>query len=99
MGQAYSIQSFFIPVLKKNPNLKKYVLYTMIAYIIGGTVYFYIAYMGSFGILLIYLGILHRYLQNPTSDQNTIEDYFLAGAWEVKIIECIYLIHLYSVFP
>jgi hypothetical protein len=51
MGQAYSIQSFFIPVLKKNPNPKKYVFYTMLAYIIGGGMYFYIAYMGSFGIL------------------------------------------------
>ena len=49
MGQAYSIQSFFIPVLKKNPNPKKYVFYTMLAYIIGGATYFYIAYMGSFG--------------------------------------------------
>ncbi len=52
MGQAYSIQSFFIPVLKKNPNANKYLLYTMIAYIIGGSVYFYIAYMGSFGNLI-----------------------------------------------
>lgn len=53
MGQAYSIQSFFIPVLKKNPNPKKYILYTMIAYIVGGSVYFYIAYMGSFGTYLL----------------------------------------------
>lgn len=50
MGQAYSIQSFFIPVLKKNPNPSRYVFYTMLAYIIGGSVYFYIAYAGSFGI-------------------------------------------------
>lgn len=50
MGQAFSIQSFFIPVLKKNPNPEKYIFYTMLAYIIGGSAYFYIAYMGSFGI-------------------------------------------------
>jgi hypothetical protein len=59
MGQAYSIQSFFIPVLKKNDKPKKYLFYTMLAYILGGGAYFYIAYMGSFG-------ILHRnYIGNP----------------------------------
>lgn len=50
MGQAFSIQSFFIPVLKKNPNPSKYVFYTAVAYLAGGFAYFYIAYMGSFGI-------------------------------------------------
>ena len=49
MGGAYSIQSFFIPVLKKNPKSHKYVFYTMLAYILGGLAYLYIAYMGSFG--------------------------------------------------
>jgi len=49
MGQAFSIQSFFIPVLKKNKNPKKYVFYTMLAYIFGALAYYYIAYMGSFG--------------------------------------------------
>lgn len=49
MGQAFSIQSFFIPVLKKNPNPHKYTFYTMLAYIIGGLAYYYIAYMGSIG--------------------------------------------------
>lgn len=53
MGQAYSIQSFFIPVLKKNPNPSRYVFYTMLAYIIGGSAYFYIAYAGSFGSSII----------------------------------------------
>jgi membrane protein YqaA with SNARE-associated domain len=50
MGQAFSIQSFFIPVLKKNPNPEKYIFYTMLAYVVGGCAYFYIGYMGSFGI-------------------------------------------------
>ena len=49
MGQAFSIQSFFIPVLKKNPNEKKYVIYTLVAYIAGGLAYYYIGYMGSVG--------------------------------------------------
>jgi hypothetical protein len=51
MGQAFSIQSFFIPVLKMNKSPRNYVFYTMLAYIIGGLAYYYIAYMGSFGIL------------------------------------------------
>lgn len=50
MGQAFSIQSFFIPVLKMNKSPRNYVFYTMLAYIIGGLAYYYIAYMGSFGI-------------------------------------------------
>ena len=49
MGGAFSVQSFFIPVLKKNPNKSKYVFYTLLAYIIGGTCYLYIAFMGSVG--------------------------------------------------
>lgn len=50
MGGAFSIQSFFIPVLKKNPKSEKYVFYTMLAYILGSAAYLYIAYMGSVGI-------------------------------------------------
>ena len=47
MGQAFSIQSFFIPVVKKAPNPHKYTFYTLIAYIAGATAYYYIAYVGS----------------------------------------------------
>lgn len=50
MGQAFSIQSFFIPVIKKAPNPSKYTFYTLIAYITGGLAYYYIAYAGSVGI-------------------------------------------------
>lgn len=49
MGQAFSIQSFFIPVLKKNDKPEKYIFYTMVAYILGASAYYYIAYMGSIG--------------------------------------------------
>lgn len=51
MGTAFSIQTFFIPVLKKNKNQEDYQFYTFIAYLIGGSIYLYIAYAGSFGIL------------------------------------------------
>ena len=49
MGQAFAIQSFFIPLLKKSPDPKKYSFYTMIAYIVGSLAYFYIAFTGSVG--------------------------------------------------
>ena len=52
MGGAYSIQTFFIPILKKNPHQNKYVFFTLLANVIGGAVYFYIAFVGSFGIFL-----------------------------------------------
>lgn len=51
MGQAFSIQSFFIPVIKKAPNPSKYTLYVLIAYIAGGLAYYYIAYAGSVGMI------------------------------------------------
>ena len=49
MGQAFSIQSFFIPVIKKAPNPKKYTLYVLIAYITGGLAYYFIGFAGSVG--------------------------------------------------
>lgn len=51
MGQAFAIQGFFIPVLRELPDSKKYPKYVLIAYLIGGSVYLYIAFAGSFGIL------------------------------------------------
>ena len=49
MGQAFSIQAFFIPVVKKAPNPSRYSLYVLIAYIAGTLAYYYIAYSGSVG--------------------------------------------------
>ena len=50
MGLAFSIQSFFIPVLKKNPNTSRYTISVMLAYILGSSAYYYIGYIGSLGI-------------------------------------------------
>lgn len=61
----------------------------MYAYLIGGVVYMYIAYAGSFGILNRVAVI------KPVQ---TIEDYFSRDQWEVAIVEVIYLVHLYSAF-
>jgi hypothetical protein len=49
MGGAFSIQTFFIPVLRRNPNQKNYAFFTLLAYIAGSIVYFYIAYAGAEG--------------------------------------------------
>lgn len=65
MGQAFAIQSFFIPVIKKNPNVNNYLKYTAIAYLIGTAAYMYIAYMGSFGkniIIQVFLIVLRNFL-------------------------------------
>jgi hypothetical protein len=51
MGQAFAIQAFFVPILRRSSekNHKKMVL---IAYIIGALAYAYIAFMGSYGIVI-----------------------------------------------
>jgi hypothetical protein len=48
---AFAIQAFFIPVLMKNPIQSKHTVLTLIAYLIGGGIYLYISFMGSFGIM------------------------------------------------
>ena len=49
MGQAYTIQAIFIPVLRELPDSKNYAKYTLYTYLIGTAIYFYIAYMGAYG--------------------------------------------------
>jgi amino acid permease len=60
MGLAFSIQTFFIPVLREMQDYRKYERYTLIAYVVGGSIYMYIAFAGSFGIYIIIKGILNR---------------------------------------
>ena len=57
LGQAFAIQSFFIPVLKQNNKPHKYKLYTLMAFVLGTLAYGYIAFMGSQGIIhRVYVG-------------------------------------------
>ena len=49
LGMAFAIQSFFIPVIKKNKKPHKHKLYLLIVFILGTLAYSYIAFMGSFG--------------------------------------------------
>lgn len=49
MGNAFSIQGFFIPVMKCYKNEAKHKFILFLAFLIGGIAYYYIAFMGSFG--------------------------------------------------
>lgn len=51
MGNAFSIQGFFIPVMKCYKNDARHNLILFLAFLIGGIAYYYIAFMGSFGIV------------------------------------------------
>ena len=54
MGQAFAIQTFFIPILRKNKNQSSYQLYTFLAYLFGMAIYMYIAFSGSYGSFSFY---------------------------------------------
>jgi len=48
LAQGFAIQTFFIPILKKNPNQKLYKKLLSITYVIGTIVYIFIGYSGAF---------------------------------------------------
>jgi hypothetical protein len=50
LGQGFSIQVFFIPILKKNPNRFIYKRLLKITYLIGGLVYGFIGFGGALSI-------------------------------------------------
>ena len=47
LAQGFAIQTFFIPILKQNPNRRLYKKLLLITYVIGIAVYSYIGYSGS----------------------------------------------------
>jgi hypothetical protein len=53
MGSAFTIQAYFIPVLKEYPKSSRYVWIIFVSYVFGTLVYYYISFMGSFGKNLI----------------------------------------------
>lgn len=66
MGQAFSIQTIFIPILRKSKNIHSYQSYTLGTFIAGFSIYMYIGYMGSFGKKLLISGILNREPATPS---------------------------------
>ena len=50
MGMGFSIQNFFIPILKRYKDTNNYQKLLKIGYLIGGSAYLFIAIVGSYGI-------------------------------------------------
>jgi hypothetical protein len=48
LGQGFSIQTFFIPVLRKNLNQNSYKNLLKAAYLAGTFIYLYIGYGGAY---------------------------------------------------
>lgn len=48
LAQGFATQTFFIPILKKNPNQKLYKKLLGLTYIIGAITYIFIAYSGAY---------------------------------------------------
>ena len=74
MGMGFSIQTFFIPVLKRFKDTKNHQKVLRSAYIVGAIVYLLIAGFGSYG-------IAYRSTIGYSDGQKTIESYFGTGTW------------------
>lgn len=48
LAQGFAIQTFFIPILRKNPNQKHYKKLLGLTYIIGALIYTFIGYSGAY---------------------------------------------------
>jgi hypothetical protein len=86
MGQAFSIQTIFIPILRKNKSQNKYHLYTIITFIAGFCVYMYIAYMGAYGNFHIKI----RYFKSYSIYLETINNIIILRK---RILATLYLIN------
>lgn len=89
MSNALVIQFIFVPILKSYRNRDKYQTIMLVAYALTMLFYYYINGVGA-------LSVVNRI---PRTSVETIESYFPTGEWPVILIQTIYLIHLYSVFP
>ena len=49
LATAFSIQSVFVPIIKKCEEMSKYNMIILLSFLIGGSVYTFIAYAGAFG--------------------------------------------------
>lgn len=49
LSTAFSIQSVFIPIIKKSSDRSKYNLIILLSFVLGGSVYTFIAFAGAFG--------------------------------------------------
>ena len=58
LAQGFAIQTFFIPILRKNPNQKQYKKLLSFTYVIGTLVYAFIAYSGAHSKIILYQKVL-----------------------------------------
>lgn len=87
---AFSIQNVFVEILREHENKKDRIKIIFIAYAIGAAVFIFIGLMGGYGILD----------RKPVyQNTKTIMGYFYADRWQPFVLETVFLIHLYSVWP
>mgnify|MGYP002360690835 FL=1 len=79
LATAFSMQGIFVPILRKNHLPSQNGRLLILAYVLGGLVYSYIGFAGSFGNSLNYEGILNRQPIDGTPE--TVEDYFQDREW------------------
>jgi hypothetical protein len=63
LSQGFAIQAFFIPILKKNPNIDKHKKILLITYVVGAAIYMFIGYGGALSIKYL----ICRYYQSYIS--------------------------------
>ncbi len=94
---AYNIHDFIAQNIIKNPKKEDYRLIVIVTFILGTLIYMFIAEIGAFCNTFVYLAIVNRV--SFKSQPETIEDYFQIGSMQVTVIEFLYLLHLFTVFP
>lgn len=90
LALAISIQTVFMPIVKRNADQSKTKLLIFLALIIGMLLYLYFGIIGGYGLI----DRIPAY-----KDAETVMQYFLANQWEPIVLEGIYLLHLYTVWP
>ena len=85
----YSIHDFVVQVLFKTTTNDKFQKVVKMVYVAGTIIYTFITY-GAYA-------IINRHPRDD--DPQTISEYFEPGGWQVRTIECIYLLHLLTATP
>jgi len=60
LAQGFAIQTFFIPILKKNPNQRLYKKLLGITYTVGTIIYTFIGYTGAYSNPFSIIGLVNR---------------------------------------
>lgn len=89
MGTAFSTQTMLIEILRISPegNNLRTVIYT---FSISTIIYIYVGWVGGIG--LIDIKCLY-------ADPETINQYFHSDGWQLVLLQVLYIIHIYSVWP